>query len=140
MIADARKYPIDRLTKLGLTEWCDGFNTDNIPDAKTDNAFHVRSGTARTISTSQDSYEMDVPCTVKIFRSPQMDVKSLIEDSEVMADDVVKDLIAIRNRLNWPGIKNFTVNTVDIDPLRDSNDNGVVIKIECTARITIACR
>lgn len=133
-------YARTRMRALGYTEHTDGFNWKNIPSTKLDKAFHVELGEARGLSNNQDSQDIDAPFTIRAFQAPRLGAKNLIDTGVSMADTIIADLLMASNRLTQTEIKTVRLNTVAVEPLDESNDNGIVVKINFTALVIISTR
>lgn len=129
MIASVKDYARTRLGVLGYTEWSDGFNYKDIPKTKLDSVYHLELGESTGISNNQDHQVIESPVTVRLFKSPSRQPKTLIDQGISVADTVIADFIRASNRTTQSGIKNVTFVSMAIEPLEDSNDNGVTIKI-----------
>lgn len=140
MIADVKAYARTRLRALGYTEWSDGFNFVNIPRTKLDTAFHLDLGDAIGVSNNQDNQVIDVALTVRLFRAAARDPKSLIDVGVAAADVVICDFLSAANRLTQTGVQNVAFDAVVVEPLDETNDNGVIIKMQFTMLVIIGTR
>lgn len=138
MIADVREYARSRLDVLGYDEWSDGFDFKDIPLTKLDESYHLELGSVRGVSNNQTSLVMECPFTVRLFISPSGDPKSLIDQGIDVADTVIADLMKSSNRTLYSGLQNIGFVGMTIEPLDQNNDNGVIIRIEFNAMVTIS--
>lgn len=141
MISDVKAYARARLNALGYKEWRDGFNFENIPRTLLDKSYCVELGVAVGLKDTQDSLDIDAPFTVRIFMKPRRESKGLIDEAIERADEIIFDLMAAVNRVTGTGgLKNIRFDTMTIEPLKDSNDNGVIAKITFAAHVIIPTR
>lgn len=139
-VSSVKAYARARLAALGYTEWCDGFNWANIPVTKLDTSFHVELEAARGVSNNQDYQAIEASFVVRLFRAPTRTPKGLIDTATEAGDGVISDFLAAANRTTQTGLKNVRFDTMTIEPLDDSNDNGVIIRIAFTALVLISTR
>lgn len=140
MISGARAYARSRLNAMGLKEWTDGFNWKNIPKSRLDEYYIIELGTVFGVQNNQDNQDMDVEFTIHLFKSPTRDPRALIDSAVSLGDTVIADFLAAGNRTTQAEIKNVRFNTLTIDPLDNSNDNGLEIKIAFMAHVIISTR
>lgn len=140
MISDVKPYARARMQALGYTEWTDGFNFQNIPRTLLDKAFHVALGPISGVSNNQDHQIVNVGFTVRLFASQTRTPKDLIDASVIRADAAILEMIKPTNRLVQASIKNVTFNSLDIEELDDSNDNGIIVRMELIASVFISTR
>ena len=126
-VSVVKPYARARLRALGYTEWKEGFNFENIPKTKLDSSFHLELGDARAVSHSQDNLEIEVPITVRIFRAPGKNSSDIVDRAITKGDEVRAGMLAAADRLTQSGIKNVLFETMAIEPLANSNDNGVIV-------------
>ena len=140
MISGVKTYVRARLLSLGFTEWTDGFNFSNIPKTKLESSYHVELGVSTGTAVNQDNQHIETPFAIRLFKAPTLRPKALIDSGIIVADTVIADLIKAENRLTQTEIKNVWFNNMAIEPLDDSNDNGLIIKIDFTALVIIGTR
>ena len=137
MIAAVLPYARGRLEALGLTEWIDGFNAENIPSTQLDNTFMVDLGTITTRQMNQTDLVLEVPFIVTIFKSVIRDNNQRIDDAISSADSVIDEMLKVSNRLNQSVtgdyLKDVKFSSMAIEPLNATDDNGVVVKMEFRA-------
>lgn len=140
MIAHVIPYARERLDALGFKEWEDAFNWENVPKTRLAKAYHLTQGAARPRKVCHDHTEMEVPLTIRLFKAPGRNTEALLDDAAELADSVVRDFVAARNRLTQAEIKNVFFNDQSVEPLNESNDNGVVIQLEFTMLGVVSTR
>lgn len=140
MISDVLTYARARLSALGYTEWEDAFNFENLPKGRIDRAFHVQLGAPTGGNVGQDNQEIEVPFTVRVFVSPAKNTKSNYSTAVSKTDTIIADLLKSTNRLGQAGLKNISFNTATLEPIADSNDNGVIVELTFTALVVISTR
>lgn len=138
MITSVRTYARARMNALGYKEWSDGFNSENIPRTKLDAAYHIETGVVRGTGIHQNNQDIEVPFTIRFFKAQGRDPKALIDQAETAADTVIAAFLKATNRLVNTNPKNISFQTFTLEPLADSNDNGVIVKIEFTALVVIS--
>lgn len=139
-IASVKAYARARLSALGYTEWTDGFNWQNIPKTLLENRFHVELQPSVGISNNQDHQTIETQFTVRIFKAPTRDPKTLIDTGAGLADTVIADLLLASNRLTQTGIKTVRFNSMAVEPFDTSNDNSLVVVMVFTALVIISTR
>lgn len=139
-ISAARGYLRARMTALGYTEWVDGFNFENIPATLLDTRFHLETGSMRGVSNNQDSQIVEIPITLRTFYAATRDPKTLIDDADSDAQTILSALLLGTNRLAYSGLQNLLFDTLDLEPLDKTNDNGIIMKIALRAVVLIATR
>jgi len=139
MISSVKAYARSRLTLLGLTEWSDGFNFQNIPRTLLNNVFHVELRQCNGAGNNQGAQHIECPISVRLFMSQGIDPKTLIDDAIVRADAFISDMIMAQNRLTFDTcVKDVKFDALDIEPIDASNDNGIIIKVDFTVLVIIA--
>lgn len=139
MIADALRYFRDRMTGLGRVEWKDpDFGT--IPKTKLGRSFHLVHGQIRGVSNNQDYQSIDVDVVLRIPFAPDRRPTDLADEAAEFSDTVLADILSAKNRCVQTGIKNVTFNTMTLEKLADSNDNGVVIELSLTVLVLMGTR
>lgn len=126
-----KQYARDRMKALKFNEWIDGFNFEDVPSTLLDKSYHVEYGNPASKKISVDNQELTCPLTVRLWFSSQRNVKVGIDEAIKKADPVIAEFIAAKNRLTQTnGVKNCLFRDKSVDPLSDSNDNGVIVKID----------
>ncbi len=125
---DVLLYCRTRLKALGRTEHTATFNYENTPRTRLATMFHVELGTTNGVSNNQDNQVGNVPVTVRIPFAPAREVMPIRDAAVVFADTVIADFLNPRNRLTQANsLKNVAFDSMNIEPLAESNDNGVVV-------------
>lgn len=133
---DVKPYARTMMANLGVrTEWTDGFNFENIPSTKLDKTFHVELIDAREISNNQDNLVVEQPFFLRVFRSATGNPKTAIDLCLKEAKQIVDEFLKPQNRLTQPAIKNVMLDSVLVEKLNASNDNGLIGKIAFTALV-----
>lgn len=134
-IAAVKTYARARMDALGYTEHYDGFNNENIPSTSLDGAYHVELGQAVGISNNQNAQRLQVPFTVRAYFLGGADVKSRIDEAIAEGDDIIAAFIDPTNRLLTSGIHNVAVESFEVVPVNNSNDNSLVAIARFTALV-----
>ncbi len=138
---DVLSYCRDRLSDLGRTEHVDVFNFENIPKPRLSSAFHLALGQSQGLTNNQDNQMANVPINVRLPYAPARLVKDVREAAVVFADSVIASFIDPRNRTKQTNaIRNVTYNTMTLEPLADSNDNGLIINLLFTMLVVASTR
>lgn len=126
MITDVRAYLRARAIAVGLHEWTDAFNVDNIPSTVIDKSFHLTMGVAEGIQRNQRDQEIEYPVEIRIavkgFRSPADGVDQAL----AFAEALVVEALDPPNSLTQTRIKTVFFQALAVDPVAQSNDNLVV--------------
>lgn len=124
-----RPYFRKHLSSLNFKEWSDGFNIENIPSTVLDKSYHIESNTAQTVGSNQLAYTLTQRVVISIFRkgfrTPSMALDMLMND----VDDILDVVVDPTNRLTT-GIKNVKFVQFQAQPIAESNDNAVVMRLE----------
>ena len=139
MITSVLSYARARLGVLGYTEHDDAFNFENAPKTKLDSLFHVELGDATGGVHNQSHIELEVPFTVRVWKAPKRKTNTTRDEAIAAADSVVADLLKASNRtLQSGGLKNVRFERVGFNPLDESNDNGIITKLDFVAVVWIS--
>lgn len=126
-IRDSRSYLRARASAIGLKEWTDGINTDNIPASVQNKSFSLGLPNGSAVKLNQTDQTLTVDSSVKIFLKGYKDTVSAIDNMALIIEDLIKECEAPRNRLTQSnGIKNVNFTDFNIDQLGNSNDNVIV--------------
>lgn len=138
---DVLEYCRTRLKALGRIEHVDTFNFENIPEPRLSKAFHLELQQSRGDKNNQDNQEASVPVTVRLPYAPARVVKPIRDEAVVFADTVIAAFINPRNRLTQTNsIRNVRYDTMTLDPLADSNDNGLIVNLTFTMLVITGTR
>jgi hypothetical protein len=126
----SRGYLRERGEALGLREWKDVFNFENIPANIVDRAFHIESNQAVGVKLNQADQELNFSHTVRIFVKGFRNPASGIDLAISLADDFIKECVSAPNRLTQTsGIKNVIFENASFDADSASNDNLIVASL-----------
>ena len=139
-LESVKGYIRSRLLVLGFAEWCDGFNNENIPGTLLDNSWHLEFGRGQNAVQNQQPLQVRWPFILRIYKANTRDPRTLIDDMIVSMDAIIVDLLTASNRLAYAGgaLKNLSLDSFRIEPLAESNDNGVIGIMEFSALIIMA--
>lgn len=138
---DVLEYCRARLRALNRVEHTDTFNFNNIPKPRLSTAFHLELGASSGESNNQDHQTSRVPVTVRLPYAPARAVKSIRDSAVEFADTVRAEFLNPQNRLTQTNsIKNVFYNTMTLEPLADSNDNGLIVNIIFTVLVITSTR
>jgi hypothetical protein len=129
-ITGARSYLRSRAKAIGLKEWTDGFNFQNIPSNIINGMFHITTGSGSGVKLNQNDQEIVFNQTVRIFVKGFRDPASAIDSAIKMTEDLIKESVSPKNRLTQSdGIKNIVLDGFSFEQMDQSNDNLVVASI-----------
>lgn len=129
-LKESRDYMRAQAVAVGLREWPDGFNFENIPSSVIDRSFHVISSNAVGIKNNQYDQEINFEHTIRVFVKGFKNVSQGIDSITEIVEDLIKEIVAPRNRLtNTNGIKNVVFENFSIDAGNQSNDNLIVASV-----------
>lgn len=136
MMSDIRPYFRTAMLALGYKEWKDGFNFENIPANTIDGAFHIATPSgSRRGAYSQETQEIEQDVEVRVFfkgfRDPALAIDKAMERYQLMLERILGP-----TRLGC-SIKNIYLNTMQILPLNETNDNSVILEVTFTCLIII---
>ena len=138
---DVLDYCRSRLLALGRTEHADTFNFENIAKTQLSRAFHLELGASRGESNNQDHQIAQVPVTVRLPYAPARAVGSIRDAAVAFSDTVIAAFINPRTRLTQTNsIKNVQYDTMSLEPLDDSNDNGLKVILVFTMLVITSTR
>lgn len=133
-----RPYFRSRLDALGLFEWDDAFNFENIPEALLDGAYHIDANDIGNVSLNQNDLHLDhtviIRTFIKGFRTP----KEALDTAMQRLEDIYKEVLKPSNRVTQAsGLRNVLLNSTIIEPISESNDNAVMCEISFSVRVHI---
>jgi len=137
-LEQVKGYFRSRLPSLGFVEWSDGFNFTNIPKTLLNDRWHLEMGRVTNVSQNQP-LQLRWPVTLRLFKSPGRDPRTLMDDAILSLDIVLADLLTAENRVAYSdNFKNLYLDSFRLEQLGETNDNGVIIVIELSALIVMA--
>lgn len=127
-MTNVRSYLRYHAKSLGLTEWKDGFNSENIPDAMIDRAFWLdMSDVVTGVSRNQNDQVLNVPQSIKVFRKGHALPAEAIDAIVLLSENLIKAVVLPENALTQGnGIVNVLFDTCRYEPLSTTNDNVAV--------------
>lgn len=128
-LSTVRPYFRARCKAIGLTEWVDGFNFQNIPSNIIDKSFHMEMGSAGGERLNMSDQEITWPVTVRIFIKGFRNPAAAIDSAAVLTDSLVKESCKVSNRGTQASIKNVFFESMTVSPVDDTNDNLVVASV-----------
>jgi hypothetical protein len=139
MMDAALSYSRARMVALGRTEWEDP-DFSSIPKQRLSTSFHVTPGESRTLAVHNDNIDVECPVTVRVPYAPNRKPTNLADSAIAFGKSVVTTFLNPATRLTDSGIKNVRFGSMEIEPLSDSNDNGVIVKLEFIALVILSTR
>lgn len=138
---DVLTYCREVLDGLDRSEHVDTFNFENIPKPRLSSAYHLELGQTTGQSNNQDHQIARVPVTVRLPYAPARSVKPIRDAAVEFADTVIAAFLDPRNRLTQTNsVKNVAFTTMALEPLDDSNDNGLKVIIVFTMLVVTSTR
>lgn len=126
-IASVRTYARARLDALDFEEWSDGFNFENVPRTMQGRVYLLELGDISANRHNQDNVHLLVPLTVYLSIAATRKPVDLIDEAAGTLDTLISSFLSAENRTESSGIWNVNLRSARIEPLADSNDNGVRI-------------
>lgn len=129
-ITAARSYFRARSEAVGLREWKDGFNFQNIPSTILNKSFHIEQAQIVGVKLNQNDQEINSSITIRIFVKGFRDAASGIDSALVLTEDLITECVEPGNRLTQStGIKNIVFENANIEALGPDNDNAAVASL-----------
>ena len=117
------------LNALGLKEWPDGFNIENIPATILDGAYHLDSGriTVTNMGVNGTAYECEYPVTLKVLSKGFRDSGKAIDAAIDKAQSVISGIVGAVDDLDQTkGLKHVHPQDIQTQPLQISNTHAVI--------------
>jgi len=128
-VASIRPFFRQQLDALGYREWKDGFNFTNIPSSLLDRSYHLSTpSSARLGPWDQASQELHQDVVVRVFLKGFKNPAAAIDDAMSRYDNILTRIFDPSKRLGCE-IKNIYLNTMEILPFAESNDNSITLEI-----------
>lgn len=129
-LSGARSYFRGRADAIGLKEWADGINFENIPSSVIDRSYHIQAGSGSGTKLNQNDQELSFDVTVRIFMKGYRDSASAVDSAIKMTEDLIKETVSAKNRLTQSnGIKNIVLSSFNFEAFDQSNDNLVIASV-----------
>ncbi len=135
-LADMVPYFRTELNALSYKEWDDAFNFENIPENIIDRAYHIEVGTLTGGAISMSDQEVNTTITIRVFLKGYRKPIDARDDAIVRGQAIVQAVLPAADRLT-SDIKNVIFETMNIDPLDDSNDNSIIMSMEFTVQVNL---
>ena len=129
-----RAYFRQRMNALGHKEWTDGFNIENVPDTIFDRAYHIESGLFSGNDQNQTVLDASSSHTIRLFLKGFRDPANAIDQGIQYAQSAVCDIISPVNA-NGLNLKDVNLESFQVLPYHESNDNSVIVEMNFTVRI-----
>ncbi len=132
-LGEVRAFFSAQLEGLGLKEWKDGFNRDNIPANVLDKMFHVEQGNFASGPADNNLHTFAVPVTVRVFFKGYRDPWSTKDAAFNSASDILNAILRPSVRLMQVNeLKDVRPVSVQALPLAASNDNSLILELVFT--------
>lgn len=131
-----RPYFRARLDALGLREWTDGFNFENIPSDIFDGAYHIEFGDFSGEGQNQVDLETSVRVVCRIFKKGYADPQRGIDEAIELKQQFVIDSTSSENRLSQ-SFKNVRYIASVVRAFAESNDNKIVTEVSFDVRAVL---
>lgn len=130
-----RGYFTNQCKAVGLTEWKDAFNNQNIPSTVIHKSFHIRSGEITGVKpVNNRDQELNCPVTITFFLKGFQNVVDAEQAGLALAEKLTVGIL--KNRLGTC-VKNVILNSIVPEAFNDTNDNLVVVTMGLTAFTSI---
>jgi hypothetical protein len=136
-LASLRPYIRARCKAVGLSEWADGFNFENIPSNIIDKSFHMEMGTASGERLNMADQEISYPVTVRIFVKGFRQPAQGIDSATALVDSLIKEVCKAGNRATQATIKNVFFDSMALTAVSQTNDNLVVASVTFRALVIL---
>lgn len=128
-VAAIKPYFSSKLKAQGYEEWTDGFGDDNIPSTIIDRSFHQRFVSAEGVTTSQETFEMRVSQTVKVFFKGFNSPAIAIDEAIVASQGLIVSILQIAD-YKTAGISGLFFDSFTVEPFDAiENDNLIVAEL-----------
>lgn len=126
-----RPYIRLKAREIGLNEWADSFDFDNIPESILDKAFFIEmSDVTQAVKKNMLDQEMIMPCTVKIFTKGHRNPSGAIDTATQLIENLIKKCCDPKSALTQTsGIKNVAFDSARYEPISETNNNSVVASV-----------
>ncbi len=133
---NCRQYLRNAANTIGLKEWADGVNVDNIPSTLINKSYSLGQPSGDSRKLSQTDLECNFDSTIKIFFKGYRDTNTTIDNAVAVVDDLIKECLSTKKRVaHGFGIKNVFLQGFSLDTIGGSNDNIIVASV--TFRILV---
>lgn len=118
---------------VGLKEWKDGFNVQNIPASILNGSFHVAVGQISAENANQLVHNFRAPVKVNLFFKGYRDPQSAKDAALDKGQEVLNALLKPTVRLASEGLKDIRPVSIQPLPIDGSNDNSLILELvfEC---------
>lgn len=125
---NAKAYLRGMAKDCGLTEWRDGFDSQNIPENILDKSFWLEiSDQATGKKLNQYDQEIIFPISIRIFKKGYRTPADAIDDSVLLIENLIKAVCHPEDALTQGnGIVSVTFDSSRIEPMSASNNNSVM--------------
>lgn len=129
-LVNCRSYLRARANSIGLKEWADGFNFDNIPSTLLNKSYHISPNEGTTIKNNQNDQEINYSQSIRIFVKGYRDNATAIDNAHLIVDNLIKECVNPKNRLTQSnGIKNVFFENFSFTTNDSSNDSIVMATV-----------
>ena len=125
------------MNALGYAEHREPFNDQNLPASNIEKAYHISAPSVSTQAANQRAHEFDYTFVLSVFKRGFRKVGNLLDNTDLVADTVLEQLLDPQNRLSSTEIKDIQPSGYVVRELSDSNDNIAVIEFSLNARVII---
>lgn len=112
---------------LGLKEWKNPFDTQNIPENIIGSQYNVAFAPINQLKFSQQNLDLRVPINLKLFVKAYKQHMVAYDSAIALANDVLIEVLKPTNRLTQADIKTINLGLMSIDPYAPTNDNIMVV-------------
>ncbi len=140
MIAAIKPWVRARMLALGYVEHSDGFEWKNIAATKLESTYHIELGDISEVKNSQDILECNAAFTVRLFLKGGSNPKAGIDSGAARADAVIAEFLDPSSRTGGQVIKNVRFQQCRIEPVADSNDNSLIVRMDWVSLVAMGMR
>lgn len=125
------------LDLLGLTEWTDAFNVENIPQTILDRSYHLEIGGITGNNANQTVHGFNFPVTVRVFLRGYQDTSQTRDEAMSLLDSILAELLKPAFRLGQV-LKDVKPVSIDLSSLDGTNDNDMILTMVFSADLLCA--
>lgn len=119
------------MTTVGLFEWKDAFNIENIPSTIIEKKpYHIEMGTFTGNRNNQIHLEMSCIISITFLLNGFANPADAIDRAVLQGESIINECVKPSNSLVQTSIKDVVFRSFTMEPIAASNDNIVKGKIE----------
>jgi hypothetical protein len=137
-LTDVRTLFRDQLEGLGYEEHPEPFQPNQIAETLVDRSFHLETGSIISGPANQTVHSFEFPITVRVYSKGYENLLEAYDELHQTADDILANILNQNVRLvQSPNIKDIVPESVEIEPMAESNDDILVLVLAFTAKLEL---